>query len=178
MKESHKSDFRKSCINRLKFKSRFAKIKKDKIVVNKLVEIIRILEPKRILLFIPMGMEVNVYPLINNLRRHNKVEVYVPYMVGDSFKAVKYRLPLHKKKFGIKEPKNSFLNVKFDAAIVPIVGIDGEYKRIGFGAGMYDRFFARLNYRPTLIFTQTILCQTSKFLSNEYDIQADYVITS
>ena len=178
MIENHKSDFRKSCINRLKFISRFAKIKKDKIIVDKLIKTIHILKPKRLLVYIPMELEVNILPLINRLRRERKIDIYVPYMHGDSFKAVKYRLPLKRKKFGIREPNNSFFCRKFDVAIVPIVGIDGIYKRIGFGAGMYDRFFHRLNYKPTLIFTQTILCKTTEILSNEYDIQADYVITS
>ena len=178
MIESHKSDFRKSCINRLKFKSQFAKIKKDKIVVEKLFKTICMLKPKRLLLYIPMDMEVNVLPLIKALRREGKIEVYVPYMIGDSFKAVKYRLPLKKGRFGIKEPYNSFVHNKLDAAIIPVVGIDAQYKRIGFGAGMYDRFFHRLNYKPTLIFTQTILCKSDKNLSNKYDIQADYMITS
>lgn len=178
MIESHKSDFRKSCINRLKFKSHFAKIKKDKIVVEKLFKTICMLKPKRLLLYIPMDMEVNVLPLIKLLRKEGKIEVYVPYMIGDSFKAVKYRLPLKKGRFGIKEPNNSFVQKKLDAAIIPIVGIDAQYKRIGFGAGMYDRFFDRLSYKPTLIFTQTILCKSDQNLSNKYDIQADYIITS
>ena len=52
-------------------------------------------------------MEVDVLPLINKLRK-KQVNVYVPYMEGDSFKVVKYRLPLEKKEFGIKEPNNSF----------------------------------------------------------------------
>jgi len=178
MIENHKSDFRKSCINRLKFKSRFAKIKKDKIIVDKLIKTIYTLKPKRLLVYIPMELEVNIFPLINKLRRERKIEIFVPYMHGDSFKAVKYRLPLNRKKFGIKEPNNSFVTRKIDVAIVPVVGIDGAYKRIGFGAGMYDRFFYRLNYKPTLIFTQTVLCKTSRILSNKYDIQANYVITS
>ena len=178
MIENHKSDFRKSCINRLKFESRFAKIKKDKIIVDKLIKTIDMLKPKRVLVYIPMDLEVDIRPLIKKLRREKKVEVYVPYMVDDSFKAVKYRLPLRRKKFGIKEPPNSYYSRKIDVAIVPVVGIDALYKRIGFGAGMYDRFFGRLNYKPTLIFTQTILCKATSILSNKYDIQADYVITS
>ncbi len=178
MIENHKRDFRKSCITRLKFKSRFAKIKKDKIIVDKLIKTIYTLKPKSLLVYIPMELEVNILPLINRLRRERKIEIFVPYMHGDSFKIVKYRLPLNRKKFGIKEPNNSFVNKKIDVAIVPVVGIDGAYKRIGFGAGMYDRFFHRLKYKPTLIFTQTILCKTTEILSNDYDIQADYIITS
>jgi len=100
-------------------------------------------------------------------------------MEGDSFKIIKYRLPLQKKKFGIKEPNNSFLKPRqLDLAIVPIVGVDAVYKRIGFGKGMYDRFFDRLSYKPTLVFTQLILCKSDKFLSESYDIQADYIITN
>ena len=178
MIENQKDDFRKLCINRLKFKSSFGKIKKDKIVINKLMKTIDVLKPKKLLLYVPMEFEVNIYPLIKKLRFEKKVELYIPYMIKNSFKAVKYRLPMKRKKFGIKESGNSFLSVKIDAAVIPIVGIDGVYKRIGFGAGMYDRFFDTLTYKPILIFTQIVLCKTTKILSNNYDIQADYIITS
>ncbi|MFA7084560.1 MAG: 5-formyltetrahydrofolate cyclo-ligase [Arcobacteraceae bacterium] len=172
-----KGDFRKSCISKLRCINRLTKIKKEKIIVKKLQEIIKELNAKKILIYIPLEIEVNVIPLIKELRKQKK-EVYVPFMCGDSFKAVKYRLPIEKKRFGIKEPKNSFLKVKIDLAIVPIVGIDKLYKRIGFGKGMYDRFFYRLPYRPTVIFTQLELCKSDLILSNQYDIQADYIITS
>jgi 5-formyltetrahydrofolate cyclo-ligase len=51
-------------------------------------------------------------------------------------------------------------------------------KRIGFGKGMYDRFFDRLGYKPIMVFTQLILCKSEKILSDNYDIQADYIITN
>lgn len=172
-----KGDFRKSCISKLRCISRLTKLNKEKIIVHKLHSLIKQLDAKKILIYIPLDIEVNVMPLINQLRKEKK-EVYVPFICGDSFKAVKYRLPIEKKKFGIKEPNNSFFNVKIDLAIVPIVGVDKHYKRIGFGKGMYDRFFHRLSYRPTVIFTQLTLCQSDLTLSNEYDIQADYIITS
>ena len=178
MKENHKSDFRKSCIKRLKFSSRFSKFYKDKKTVKKLKKFIDINKSKNVLLYIPMKMEVNVLPLINQLRKEQK-NVFVPYMIDDSFKIVKYRLPLDKKKFGIKEPKNSFCrHKKIDLAIVPIVGVDKECKRIGYGRGMYDRFFYRLGYKPTVVFTQLTLCQANETLTDEYDIQADYIITN
>ena len=178
MKNSHKSDFRKSCIKRLEFVSLFSKYYKNKLVVKKLENFINKSDSKNILLYIPLRIEVDVSPLIKNLRK-NKKNVYVPFMHGDSFKIVKYRLPLYKKKFGIKEPNNSFFKArKIDIAIVPVVGIDAVNKRIGFGKGMYDRFFARLDYKPTIIFTQLILCKSEKKLSEEHDIQANYIITS
>ena len=177
-KDHAKSDFRKSCISRLRFISKCTKIKKDKIIVEKLLKVIKELSAKKILIYIPMDMEVNVLPLINTLRKRRGFEVYVPYMCGDSFKAVKYRLPLEIKRFGIKEPRNSFMSAKLDLAIVPIVGVDNAGKRIGFGKGMYDRFFYRLRTKPTVVFTQTTLCMTDQNLTNEYDIKADYIITS
>jgi len=178
MKESHKSDFRKSCIKRLEFSSHFSKFYKDKQIVKKLKKFIDIYKPKNVLLYIPMDMEVNVFPLINSLRKE-QIDVFVPFMIEDSFKLVKYRLPLEVKKFGIKEPKNSFYSYyKIDLAIVPIIGVDKIYKRIGFGKGMYDRFFDKLNYRPTTIFTQLTLCKADEILTDKYDIQADYIITN
>ena len=179
MKNDHKSDFRKSSIKRLEFASLFLKYYKNKIIVKKLDDFIKRSDSKNILLYIPLGIEVDVKPLIKSLRKTKKRNVYVPFMQGESFKIVKYRLPLHKKRFGIKEPNNSFFQArKIDLAIVPVVGIDKLGKRIGFGKGMYDRFLGNLNYKPTMVFTQLILCKSEKILSDNYDIRADYIITN
>ena len=179
MKNDHKSDFRKSCIKRLENTSLFFKYYKNKIIVKKLENFIKKSESKNVLLYIPFGIEVDVKPLIVSLRKMKDKNVYVPFMQVDSFKIVKYRLPLYKKRFGIKEPNNSFFKPnKIDLAIIPIVGVDKLNKRIGYGKGMYDRFFDRLTYKPTMIFTQLILCRSEKILSDNYDIQADYIITN
>jgi len=179
MNTNHKSDFRKLCIKRLKYASvtLFSKYYKNKIIVRNLKEFILKNEFKNILLYIPLDIEVDTKPLINSLRKIKK-NVYVPYMHGDSFKIVKYRLPLEKKKFGIFEPNNSFVKQnKIDIAIVPIVGIDALNKRIGYGKGMYDRFFSKLSYKPVIVFTQLILCKSKEILSDNYDIKADFIIT-
>ena len=177
MLENHKGDFRKSCIKRLKIQSKLRCVKKEYDVINKLYKLIDSLGAKKVLLYLPLKMEVNVMPLIKRLKKEKKVDVFVPYMQGKSFKAVKYRLPLKVKKFGIKEPNNSYLKNDIDLAIVPCVGIDAVYKRIGFGKGMYDRFFYSLKNKPCIVFTQLTYCKSSKILSNHYDIQADYIIT-
>ena len=179
MKNDHKNDFRKSCLKRLEFTSLFLKYYKNKIIFKKLNKFTKQSDSKNILLYIPLGIEVDVKPLINSLRKRKDTTVYVPFMQGESFKIVKYRLPLHKKRFGIKEPNNSFFKArKIDLAIVPVVGVDKLNKRIGFGKGMYDRFFDKLGYKPIMVFTQLILCKSEKILSDNYDIQADYIITN
>lgn len=177
MNTNHKSDFRISSIKRLKFYSSLKKYSNSKKIVEKLKYIIKKEDAKNILLFVPLELEVNIKPLILELRKAKK-EVFVPFMQDDSFKMVKYRLPLKKRKFGIYEPNNSFMKPKkIDLAIVPIVGVDVLNKRIGFGKGMYDRFFYRLKYRPTIVFTQLVLCKSKEILSDNYDIKADYIIT-
>ncbi len=177
MNTNHKSDFRISSLKRLKFYSSFKKYSKSKKIVEKLKYIIKKEGAKNILLFVPLDLEVDIKPLILELRRAKK-GVFVPFMQDDSFKMVRYRLPLNKKRFGIYEPQNSFFKPKkIDLAIVPIVGVDSLNKRIGFGKGMYDRFFYRLGYKPTIVFTQLVLCKSKEILSDNYDIEADYIIT-
>lgn len=126
-------------------------------------------------------MEADLLPLINILRKRENIDVYVPFMKGESFVSVKYRLPLKKKRFGIKEPPFSrFKNNKIDLdmIVVPIVGVDRTHRRVGFGAGMYDRFFEKLKKRPVTIFTQLELCKTSSLVTDHYDISPDYIITA
>jgi 5-formyltetrahydrofolate cyclo-ligase len=179
MNVNHKGDFRKSCIKKLRYESQKSKYYRNKIIVNKLEKFIEFSEAQNILLYIPFGFEVNVKPLINKLRRIKNKNIYVPFMEEESFKIVKYRLPLYRKRFGIYEPNNSFFKAKkIDIAIVPVVGVDAIDKRIGFGKGMYDRFFSKLTYKPTIIFTQLVLCKSNKILSEDHDIQADYIISS
>jgi len=175
-----KANFRKLALNRLRFFSSFAKIKKNKNICSQIIKIIDLHRPKKILLYIPLDLEVDVMPIIIELRKRKNIEVYVPFMKGKSFVPVKFRLPLEVKRFGIKEPAfSTFRNndIKLDMAIVPIVGIDETYRRVGFGAGMYDRFFDTLKVKPITIFTQLKLCKSKEIVTSKHDIQADYIIT-
>ena len=181
MSKSTKEDFRKYCLNRLRFFSRSVRRKKSKDICFSILNIISFYNPKTILLYIPLSMEVDVQPLINILRKRKNIEVYVPYMQGETFVPVKYRLPLKKARFGIKEPRfSSFYNgkIKLDMVVVPIVGIDDTYRRIGFGAGMYDRFYEKLKIKPITVFTQLKLCKSKEIVTSAYDIKPDFIITT
>ncbi len=81
--------------------------------------------------------------------------VLVPFMEGKSFRLVKYRLPIKIKKFGVKEPNISKdFYKKIDLSIVPVIGIDIDFRRIGFGKGFYDRFFSHNRDRVGEVFYQ------------------------
>ena len=158
----NKANFRKLALKRLQFFSNVGKIKKNKSICLEIKKIIDFHRPKKILFYIPLSLEVDVMPIIAELRKRKDIEVYVPFMKDDSFVPVLFRFPLNLKKFGIKEPNfSTFRNneIDLDMVVVPIVGIDDTYRRIGFGAGMYDRFFEKLKKKPITIFTQLKLCK-------------------
>lgn len=174
-----KDSFRKLFLNRLKFFSKHSKIKKDKYICTEILKVIDLHKAKNILLYIPLETEVDVKGLISLLRKRKNTKVYVPYMEGDSFIPVEFRYPLKVKRFGIKEPPYSnCLKQKLDLIVVPIVGIDPTLRRVGFGAGMYDRFYDRLGYRPITVFTQLKLCKSNRLITSSYDIEPDYIITA
>ncbi len=174
IKFQNKSEFRHHSKEKLtKLHNTYSK---DKRVTQEILERLKKLKIRSLLLYISLEIEVDMRKIITVCRR--KYKVFVPFMEGVSFKVVKYRLPLYTKRFNIKEPQNSFaIKPKIDLAIVPIIGVDGAFKRIGFGKGMYDRFFESLSFKPTVWFVQREMCFTQTILSEQHDIEADIYLT-
>jgi len=174
-----KEIFRRESIKKLKQISRAKAYRYDKKINQQLLYIIKKLKAKSVMLYIPMDIEVDIRPLIKRLRR-TKIDIFVPFMEGKSFILVKYRLPLQKKRFGIYEPKISrqYRRRDIDLAVVPIIGIDITFRRVGFGKGMYDRFFEKeRRYIKKIIFTQRVLCISPVVVTDRYDVKGDIVIT-
>jgi len=172
-----KQAFRKRCLKKLKsspLSSRYAKDKKISLKIEKIIADIR---PKSILFYLPMGLEVNLGTLMHKYKKKSKI--FVPFIEEESFKMVDYRLPLEKNSFGIYEPKaHNLARKNVDLIIVPIIGIDKNMQRVGFGKGMYDRFFNKLYKKPVVIFVQREACICRKKICDSYDIQCDYYVTS
>jgi len=57
--------------------------------------------------------------------------------------------------------------------------MDLTRRRVGFGKGMYDRFFEKeiKNINRT-VFVARELCYSQAILTNHYDIKADIVVTA
>jgi 5-formyltetrahydrofolate cyclo-ligase len=171
-----KSDFRRICIRRLKRLSGIQKYRANRLVTARLQALIERLGCRSLLMYLPMPHEPDVRKLMRRYRVRG--QVYVPFMEQESFKLVKYRLPLIKKKYGILEPPDScFYRARIDLAVVPVVGVDARLRRIGFGKGMYDRFFSRLDSKPLIVFVQLERCFTTETVTDDYDVQADFYIT-
>jgi len=130
------------------------------------------------MLYVPLKIEVDISELILKLRREKKL-LLVPFMEGKSFRLVKYKLPLRKKQFGVKEPKNSNkYNKKIDLAIVPVIGVDIAFRRVGFGKGFYDRFFEKSRKRVNkILFIGREYCFSEEKITDDYDVEAEVYLT-
>jgi len=177
-KAMRKRMFRNASLEKLGAVSQRETYGSDKRVISALYRMIVEMDAETIMLYVPLATEVNLSPLIKQLRREKRT-LYVPFMEGKSFRLVKYRYPLQKKQFGIKEPKYSrqYRKKKIDIAVVPIVGIDRTCRRVGFGKGMYDRFFEKeMKHIGKTVFVARSLCYSSEIVTDNYDVQADYII--
>jgi 5-formyltetrahydrofolate cyclo-ligase len=88
-------------------------------------------------------------------------------------------LPLSKKQFGVKEPKNTNkYKDKIDLAIVPIIGTDETLRRVGFGKGFYDRFFEKNHNRiHKILFVGREYCVSSKIITDAHDVKGSSYLT-
>ena len=171
-----KTLFRKNCLQKVKSAPTHNKCYKSSLINNKIDRELRGKKKLKILFYYPLPFEANVLKSLRKFRK--KHEIFVPFMEGESFKMVPFRLPLKKKRFGIFEAGNTSRNIKkIDIAIVPAVGVDGNLQRVGFGKGMYDRFFERLKVKPYTIFVQAEYCYTKENICDAYDIACDILIT-
>jgi 5-formyltetrahydrofolate cyclo-ligase len=173
-----KETFRKICIDKAKRKRNINRCKLDSLVNHQLYQYIKKHKVKTIMLYIPLEIEIDISNLIFKLRREGKL-LLVPFMEGESFSLVKYRLPLRKKQFGVKEPQNTNrYKYNIDLAIVPIIGTDSTLKRVGFGKGFYDRFFAKNRNRiGKIIFVGRAYCVSSEIISDDHDVIGDTYMT-
>ena len=171
-----KKSFRKSCLADLKRISHKKFYIEDKLIAKSIERLVKEKKPKSILVYLPMKIEVDLKSMMNNYR--SKCKIFVPFIVKESFKMIKYKLPLKRNIYGIYESPKSHMKIKdVDMIIVPVVGVDGDCKRVGFGKGMYDRFFEKLIKKPTVVFVQRKKCVTKNIVTDSYDIQADFYIT-
>lgn len=168
-----KENFRKKQKNMLNKRAKTS-FTRNFIVFKELMKIIKQHRAKNILLYLPLPFELDLNRFRNKFAK--KCKIFVPFMQDKSLKMVKLRTPFYKKRFGIYEPANSFFVAKIDMAIIPVIGVDRDLKRIGQGFGFYDRFFQNLSYKPLLVFVSPTKALSKEKLGQRHDIQADFYI--
>lgn len=136
--------------------------------------------PINLLFYFPLPLEFDIRKLLEFYRKAKGVRIFLPFMHKESFKAVPYRLPLQKKSFGVFESSDSAYRATIDCAIVPVLGVDRQLRRIGFGKGMYDRFFTTYKVSrktPKILFVCRNFNYASEVITQSYDIRGDCYLT-
>ncbi len=94
--------------------------------------------------YVSFGTEVDTHAIIAHLRERHRM--WVPHTVGSEMHAV----PLGTADVSCVDKRGNaipagddFEDGQADAILVPLLGFDARNYRIGYGAGCYDRYFAR-----------------------------------
>mgnify|MGYP005991459741 CR=1 FL=1 len=125
----------------------------DTWVCSKLLEIIKTKNCQIVHVYIPMGNEIDVKPLIDRLLR-SKITVVVPktlkkrtleHFVLESLDNLEAGM------YGTSHPKDGVVFTgSIDLIIVPGLAFDAEQYRLGYGGGYYDAFLAEHSNAYTL----------------------------
>ncbi len=96
------------------------------------------------LVYHSFGSEADTHAVISALLALGKT-VYLPRTEGDEMVAVRYNAGdgLKKSSFGIMEPAGEAFSGDADCALIPLLAVNGEGYRLGYGGGYYDRYLAR-----------------------------------
>ena len=86
--------------------------------------------------------------------------------------------PLKINKFGIPEPISSKI-IYPDILLVPLVGYDNDYNRLGYGGGFYDRYIEKIEkIKKVIKIGLAFSCQKIKNIPlNQYDKKLDFIVT-
>ena len=95
----------------------------------------------------PINDEIDVRPLMTHLHRSGHLLVLPVVMARDEaliFRRWRPSLPLDPGVYGISVPGAEAPEAMPGVLLVPLLAFDGEGRRLGYGAGYYDRTLATL----------------------------------
>ncbi|MGN1229812.1 MAG: 5-formyltetrahydrofolate cyclo-ligase [Prevotella sp.] len=133
-----------------------------------------------VMMYYPLGDEVDVAPVIEQLAEDGKT-VVLPQVTGEATMVLRRytgKSDLHEGAYGIMEPCGEIFtdHDAIDVAIIPGMAFDRHGNRLGRGKGYYDRFLPLL---PTRVYKIGV-CFPFQLLDDipveEHDISMDAVI--
>jgi 5-formyltetrahydrofolate cyclo-ligase len=92
-----KTTFRKKCLDKIKNSAKHNRFYKNQKINFWLFEELKKIKKREILFYTSLPFEADTAKAIKKMRK--KYRIFVPFMQGESFKMVPFRLPLKKKKF-------------------------------------------------------------------------------
>ena len=139
---------------------------------------------KKILLYQSIDNEPSIKET-TELAWKKGIEVYIPKVVskeGMIINKLRKNSSYSKNKFGIKE-SNDLETIELDEidlAVLPLIGIDINGFRLGYGGGYYDRFFNQRNElrrKPFIIGAGYAFQVLEVSFAEHHDLKCDLVIT-
>ena len=147
----------------------------SKTICSTLLETLKSFNNNNIFIYNSFKNEVYTKELIQQLYKSNNI--FLPRIDGNNMYAVKLskRSIFQTNSFGIQEPSSPPANIDNFICILPLLAVDENGNRIGFGKGYYDRFLENKNC------IKIGLCydfQIIKGIPHEsYDIPLDIIIS-
>jgi 5-formyltetrahydrofolate cyclo-ligase len=132
-----------------------------------------------VMAFSAFGSEVPTRPLIEVLHER-EATVALPRIEGRDLVAVSYAPgdPVRTASFGAREPLGGDVvdPADLDVVVVPGVAFDLRGRRVGYGAGFYDRFLGRTDaFRVGLAFDVQVIDEDVP--TGRFDVPLDAVVT-
>ncbi len=130
---------------------------------------------KRAFVYLSFSSEAPTDKLIERLLADGWT-VYCPRVESKKMVAVEYGEDFSISAFGVREPVGESYDGEMDVAIVPMLAVDEQGNRLGYGGGYYDRYLAEHaeTLRLAYGFDFQILRQVP---TEEYDVIMDGIVT-
>ena len=179
-------------MNKFKLRSKILKIRKKnsnkklEINLNKFFSFLKInkLKSKNIGGYFPSNFEIDDLKILEMMEK-KKFHISLPVIKENNqmnFLQWSRNDPLKINKFGIPEPKKGRVIAAehFDYVFVPLLSIDSNGYRVGYGKGYYDKYLNRLTRSDKKIEAIGIAFsfqQYEKLPTNEFDFKLDNIFT-
>ena len=180
-----KAELRKHLLEKRNSLSREEVLSASETIIREIDALIKKNKSIVLLGFMPLGNEIDLRALYKKILDGYYKEKFdidiilgLPRVCGKEMRFFKIDSldNLEKSKFGIMEPRlcSEEIIAKNAHVMIPLIGLDKDKRRLGFGGGFYDKYFGK--HRDNTLYGLVYDFQTNiDFEVNEYDIAMDHI---
>lgn len=180
-----KAELRKYLLEKRNSLSREEVLSASETIIREIDALIKKNKSIVILGFMPLGNEIDLRALYKKIlagyyKENFDIDIILglPRVCGKEMRFFKIDSldNLEKSKFGIMEPRlnGEEIIAKNAHVMVPLIGLDKDKRRLGFGGGFYDKYFGK--HKDNTLYGLVYDFQMNiDFEVNEYDIAMDHI---
>ena len=180
-----KAELRKYLLEKRNSLSREEVLSASESIIREIDAVIKKNKSIVILGFMPLGNEIDLRALYKKIlagyyKENFDIDIILglPRVCGNEMRFFKIDSldNLEKSKFGIMEPRlnSEEIIAKNAHVMVPLIGLDKDKRRLGFGGGFYDKYFGK--HKDNTLYGLVYDFQMNiDFEVNEYDIAMDHI---